>query len=406
MKKLTTLIIVTLAACATVYATDITWTQTLNNAEWGVSSNWVPSQVPVYGDKAILNNGYGSSTYTIYLPYNGAMCGELDLPDASTCNFRINPWHPARDLIFSNGAANATITTGGDILTLGNSGAVPYTNYVLSDLDITIGANMPTHAVFAGDKDITLKDGYYFQIYNAWPNFTGRLIGDGGRMQFHTATPVPNGEVIIQNGCRQCADVTINQDLTLNGAWIFKYGNGLENQGDVKVIGVSPSRVYYYAFPYTLSGDVSGTYRLFVGHASSTLNVLGSISPGTNTIGKLLLDNGTGTLNIGTGGDHVTLNSEINGNKSDLLSVTNNALDLTNIDLEIFVTGMTGIGDTNTIITCHVTPINLGSMSVNWNSGYSGTVFQEGNDVKVTGVIPEPAALGILALAALALRRK
>jgi len=277
---------------------------------------------------------------------------------------------------------------------------------VLSNLDIEIGANLITHAVFAGDKDITLIDGYYFQIYNAWPNFTGKLIGDGGRIQFQTATPVPNGEVIIQNGCRLCADSTINQDMTLNGAWIFRYGNGAENQGDVKIVGISPSRLYYYDNPYTFSGDVSGTYRFFVDRAGDTLNVLGSISPGTNSIGKLLLDKEDGTLNIGTGADHVTLNAEINGTKSDLLSITNTALDLANIDLEIFVTGLTGIDETNTIITCNVTPINLGSMSVNWNNGYSGTVFQDGSDVKVTDIIPEPAAFGLLALITLALRRK
>jgi len=405
MKKLTTLIIVTLITCGTVFAVDITWTSQVNNAEWGIAGNWNPSQVPGDGDKAILNNGF-SGTYTMYLPYDGASCGELDLPDASTCPFRINPWHPARDLTFDNGTGNATITTGGDVLTLGNSGSTPYTNYVLSNLDIDIGANLIAHAVFAGDKDITLNSGYYFQIYNAWPNFTGRLIGNGGRIQLQTATPVPNGEVIFQNGCRLCADSTINQDMTLNGAWIFRYGNGAENQGDVKIVGISPSRLYYYDNPYTFSGDVSGTYRFFVDRAGDTLNVLGSISPGTNTIGKLLLDKDDGTLNIGTGGDHVTLNAEINGTTSDLLSITNTALDLANIDLEIFITGSTAFNETNTIITCNVMPINLGSMSVNWNGGKSGTVFQVGNDVMVTDVIPEPAFLGILVLAALALKKK
>jgi len=413
MKKLTTLIIVTLATCGAAFATDITWTQDVNNLEWGVADNWNPSQVPGYGDKAILDNNY-AGTYTIYLPLDSsASCGQLELPAAANCHFRINPWHPARDFTFSNGAANATISVDGFDLILGNSGSVPYTNYLLSNLDIDLGNgnDLKAVALFAGDKDITLNSGYYFEVHNAWPNFTGKLIGNGGRMQFVTATPVPNGEVIIQNGCRiaQANGLTLNQDMTLNGAWIFRYGNGDENQGDVKVIGVSPSRLYYYGNPYTFSGDVSGTYRFFVDHTDSTLNVLGSISPGTNTIGKLLLDEEDGTLNIGTGGDHVTLNSELNGSSSDLLSVTNIetvALDLANIDLELFVVGSTAYEQTNTIITCNKAPINLGSMSVNWNGGKSGTVFQVGNDIMVTDVIPEPAFLGILVLAALALKKK
>jgi len=408
MKKLTTLIIVALTMCATVFAADITWTQQVNNAVWGIADNWNPSQIPVANDKAILNNGYASSTYTLYLPFGGATCGELDLPDASSCAYRINPWHPARDFTFDNGVANAKLTTGGDILTLGNIGSNPYTNYLSSNLDIDIGANLITVAVFAGDKDITFNSGNYFRIYNEWGNFTGKLIGNGGRIQFNTANPVPNGEVIIQNGCRLCQanNLVVNQDLTLNGGWIFRYGSGNENQGDIKVIGVSPSRLHYYANPYTFSGDVSGTYRFFVGHAGSTLNVLGSISPGTNSIGNLLLDKDVGTLNIGTGADHVTLNAEINGTTSDLLSITNTALDLANIDLEIFITGSTSFDVTNTIITCNVTPVNLSSMSVNWNGGKDGVVFQEGNDVKVTSVIPEPAIFGILALVALMLRKK
>jgi len=201
MKKLIILTTCVLVACTAAFATDITWTQTVNNATWDIAGNWDPSQVPAAGDKAILNNGYGSATYTLYLPFDGATCGELDLPDASSCAFRINPWHPARDFTFDNGVANAKLTTGGDVLTLGNKGSTPYTNYLSSNLDIDIGANLITVAVFAGDKDITFNSGYYFQIYNEWGNFTGKFIGNGGRIQMQTATPVPNGEFILQNGC-------------------------------------------------------------------------------------------------------------------------------------------------------------------------------------------------------------
>jgi len=415
MKKLFILTTCVLIACTSAFAADITWTQLVNNAAWDTAGNWNPSQVPAASDKAILNNGYGSDTYTIYLAYDGsATCGELDLPDASTCKFRINPWHPARGFTFDNGASNAKITTGGDQLTLGNIGSTPYTNYLSTDLDIDIGANLDMVAVFSGDKTVTFNSGQYLRLYSEWGGFTGKFIGNGGRIQMQTATSVPNGEFILQNGCRLCQanSLTLNQDLTLNGGWIFRYGSGNENQGDIKVIGVSPSRIYYYSNPYTFSGDVSGTYRLFVGHAGTTLNVLGSISPGTNSIGTLVLSDGNdsginGTLNIGTGSDSVTANVEISGYHSDLLAVTNDvALDLANVDLEIFVTGSTSVDATNTVITCNNGLNNFSSMSIHWNGGRTGTVFQDGSDVKVTDIVPEPFAIGFLTLIGVLFLRK
>ena len=97
----------------------------------------------------------------------------------------------------------------------------------------------------------------------------------------------------------------------------------------------------------------------------------------------------------------VTLNIEIYSNDFDKLIVENldSSLNLSNINLNFSILQIPDPSKTNIIITL----INGNDFtgyfdSTTWQIGFTGNVFIEGNDVKVTGVIPEPSVFLIYSL--------
>ena len=160
MKKIVLCFVLVLSLCSATLAADITLTSLVNNAHWDVLGNWDPNQEPAAGDRVFFNHhGFTENeTHTIYQNSDGSsICGELIMTNPDI-NYRFNPWHPEWSFTFSNATGNAKIVTDTMLLSLGWPGLAPYTNNVLTDLDILYSnASLRLVAVFAGDKNITIN---------------------------------------------------------------------------------------------------------------------------------------------------------------------------------------------------------------------------------------------------------
>jgi len=399
MKKLIALLILVL--CGSVAATDITLTTLVNNAHWDSAENWSPNQVPAAGDRVFFNHhGFTENeTHTIYQNSDGSsVCGELIMTNPDV-NYRFNPWHSDWGFSFSNASGNAKIITDTKILSLGWKDKTPYTNYILSDLDIIYSnKSLRLYAVFAGNKDITINgNADYLEIYNSWSDFSGKISVESGWLALYNPTPFPAAEEIKFTSSRLCQPALnsyIDQDIVLGGnTFLMRYGVGNRtNAGDVTVFNWS-NRVYPYENNYIFSGDIRGTGSLDIDGGNDTRAphgvCLGSISPGTNSIASLTMNNRSisSRWDFGQAADSVVLNIEITTNNNDKLIVTSATntyiMDLSNMDLDIYVYAA-NVNQTNEIVRCP-SGISGTFKSVNWTGLASpGTIIYGASNVWVT----------------------
>ena len=190
--------------------------------------------------------------------------------------------------------------------------------------------------------------------------------------------------------------------MTFDGGWYFGYGaTDITNAGNIKIIGAG-CRIYPYTRNVVWSGNVSGNSTVDFDPASSaaTVTLIGEISPGTSIGTMTIIEDGSGALYIGDASDKVTLNieMELDSTDSDKLVIRNldNPLVLSNIDLNINVRQPSDPSKTNTILSL----INGSGFdgffnSTNWSNVTYGSVFIDGDDIKVTNITPEPVLFTI-----------
>ncbi|RLD10349.1 MAG: hypothetical protein DRI44_06265 [Chlamydiae bacterium] len=399
MKKSIALLILVL--CGFAAATDITLTTLVNNAHWDAPGNWDPNQEPAAGDRVFFNHhGFTvNETHTIYQNNDGSsICGELIMTNPDV-NYRFNPWHPDWGFTFSNAAGNAKIITDTKILSLGWQNKTPYTNYILSDLDIIYSnKSLRLYAVFAGDKDITVNGSAdYLEVHNSWADFTGNLFVESGWLAIYDPTPFPAAKEVRIASARLCQPVLnsyMNQDITLAGyTFLIRYGVGNKTNAGCVTVFNSSNRVYPYDDDYVFRGDIRGNGIIDIDGGSDIREpqgvCLGSISPGTNSIDTLTFNNRSISSKwvFGQSTDSVDLNIEVTTNKNDKIIVSSAAnfyvMDLQNIDLNVSVYAANE-NQTNEIIRCS-TGISGNFKSVNW-TGVStpGTIIYGASNVWIT----------------------
>ena len=125
-------------------------------------------------------------------------------------------------------------------------------------------------------------------------------------------------------------------------------------------------------------------------------------------LAHLRLMRGSGKLNIGKSVDPVDLNIEIYSNDVDKLVLKNldAALDLDNINLNFDILKVSDPYKTNTIISLQSCNGFTGEFNkITWTAGFDGRVFTEEDDVKITGVVPEPVTLCFFICYLLAFRK-
>ncbi|HQL09323.1 MAG TPA: hypothetical protein PLE35_06960, partial [Lentisphaeria bacterium] len=70
------------------------------------------------------------------------------------------------------------------------------------------------------------------------------------------------------------------------------------------------------------------------------------------------------------------------------------------------LTGAIGMTETDTVFQCTSPPTDVPALDFTYGGGWtSGTIFIDGNDIKITGLVPEPA-LGVGLLIAVSFVRR
>jgi len=389
------------------------WTNSLGGV-WNVAGNWSPANsFPVAEDSVILTNVglSSSSTVTISLPTSGSSVGKVYLTKP-VCRYQIGN-SSGRTFRFDNGENNSLLNLDREIsewtpaMLFSSSTTVEVNN----TLEINFAENYKQVLRFSGaiagtGTIIRTGDGGAnagFVNINAVNPFSGNYIAQAGRTTFALSNPFPNAELIrFDPSSKIRLPENFSLDFTLNGGGI-EYNTSFQTNFLSGNLTITANSTVHLLNNRTLilQSNVSGNARLYIDDSVTTVSCLGSISPGTNAIGILTLDEGPGTLNIGQLLDKVTLNIEIYSNDFDKLILQNldSSLNLSNINLNFSILQIPDPSKTNIIITL----INGNDFtgyfdSTTWESGFTGNVFIEGNNVKVTGVIPEPSALLIYSL--------
>ncbi|RLD11959.1 MAG: hypothetical protein DRI44_02390 [Chlamydiae bacterium] len=392
---------------------EFVWTNALGGA-WDIAGNWTPANnYPTAEDSAILTNVALSSTsaVTISLPPSGASAGKIYLAKP-VCRYQIGDTS-SRTFRFDNGENNSLLNLDREIsewtpaMLFSSSTTVEVNN----TLEINLADNYKQVLRFSGaiaGTGTIIRTGEGgansgFVNINAVNPFSGNYIAQAGRTTFALSNPFPNAKLVrFDTSSKIRLPENSSLDLTLNGGGI-EYNTSFQTNFLSGNLTITANSTVHLLNNRTLilQNDVSGNARLYIDDSATAVSCFGSISPGTNSIGTLTLDEGPGTLNIGQLSDKVTLNIEIYSNDFDKLIVENldSSLNLSNINLNFSILQIPDPSKTNIIITL----INGNDFtgyfdSTTWQIGFTGNVFIEGNDVKVTGVIPEPSVFLIYSL--------
>jgi autotransporter-associated beta strand protein len=336
------------------------------------------------------------------------------------------------ELVFTNPAGTAQLNVSDGAGTLGfrlQAVCVLQQDVYINNNTLLSTQFVPTD--FRGSAAIHKAGAGTWQLGGPQTNYSGTIHIEGG--QLHLRAPsgmtdrtiaLTNAAVHVHTGASLVVreNVSVFADLTFESgcSLILSWANGEKNRfaGDISINNTTYGTVVFTSnnklLPPEYLGDVRGTGRLVLDGPTVTNLFLGSLSPGAS-VGILTLVRNTSAANfLGVPGDLLTLNIDIAGVQGvpgidyDQLVVSNfnNAVDLSTIDLH--VTGSGTPDTTNWILVCRGSALVNGSQfnSTNCPPGLIMDVIYDyaANQVGVT-LVPEPAALALLALCALRVAR-
>ncbi|NLF39485.1 DNRLRE domain-containing protein [bacterium] len=373
------------------------WTNRADGS-WTTPGNWMPYGYPNdAADTAVISNqllGSGT-TRSIYVNAN-VTAGVIRTTGFIASNIYASiKTQNASTLCLKGAAGNALVELAGHCAaSWGLEINVPFA--LLSDVDVRATSNKIltlSASYIAGTNNLHLDAaaGFLASRIGGSPAFTGKVYTERSvntvLMQSQSFT-YTNATIVVKSGATLNVGnaARLGQLVLMPGSRLDAYWSSpSSNDNSVTVLGLVTNTAQANSW-MNFRGDVRGTGMVIRlnGSGIGTNRFIGSISPGIDGIGRLVLDERLGVTEFGQAGARLRLNIDVSGSGAvpgvdhDQLVLSNQdaALSLQNTDL-VLDGALSGTA-TNWILTVHSNLLNGTAFnSVTNRSGQSAAVVYD-----------------------------